>query len=107
MKLHRSPALLGRSGTAPKLASLRHGRLFGRFALRCSARFMAQHVKCPSHSNAMRLVDATGACAAATLRCSLGYRYPSGEKGNGYEEVFEQKRWTPVLGADCRLRDLK
>ena len=45
MKLHRCPVLLGRSGTAPKLASLRHGRLFGRFALRCSARFMAQHVK--------------------------------------------------------------
>jgi hypothetical protein len=42
VKLHRSPALLGRSGTAPKLASLKHGRLFGRLVLWCSARFMAQ-----------------------------------------------------------------
>jgi hypothetical protein len=45
MKLHRCPALLDRSGTAPKLASLRQGRLFDRFVLRCSARFMAQQVK--------------------------------------------------------------
>jgi hypothetical protein len=52
VKLHRCPALLGRSGTAPKLASLRHGRLFGRFALRCSARFMAQQVKGESYGTA-------------------------------------------------------
>ncbi|MDR6674302.1 hypothetical protein [Xanthomonas sp. 1678] len=42
---HRSPALLATSGTAPKLASLKQGRLFGRSSLRCSARFKAGKVK--------------------------------------------------------------
>ena len=38
----RSPALLGRRGTQPKLAALRHGLLFDPAALRCSARFTAR-----------------------------------------------------------------
>ncbi len=42
---HRSPALLGRRGTRPKLAALKHGPLSGPAALRCSARFTARKVK--------------------------------------------------------------
>jgi hypothetical protein len=38
----RSPALLGQRGTAPKLATLKQGRLYGRTGLRCSARSTAQ-----------------------------------------------------------------
>ena len=38
---HRFPALLGRRGTQPKLAALRHGLLYDPAALRCSARFTA------------------------------------------------------------------
>ncbi|BBJ97523.1 hypothetical protein Xcc1_32530 [Xanthomonas campestris pv. campestris] len=41
VKPHRCPALLATRGTAPKLAALRQGRLFGRAQLRCSARFKA------------------------------------------------------------------
>ena len=47
----RSPALLGRQGTQPKLAALRHGLLFGPAALRCSARFTARRSKANSNSN--------------------------------------------------------
>ena len=43
MKPHRFPALLARSGTAPKLAALKHGRLFGRHGLRCSASFKSRN----------------------------------------------------------------
>jgi len=42
---HRSPALLGWRGAAPKLATLRQGRLFGPAILRCSARFKALKIK--------------------------------------------------------------
>lgn len=42
---HRAPALLGRRGTRPKLATLKHGPLFGPAALRCSARFTAREIK--------------------------------------------------------------
>ncbi|WP_369914710.1 hypothetical protein AB8810_19985 [Xanthomonas sp. NCPPB 3005] len=45
MEPHRSPALLAANGTAPKLASLKQGRLFGRSPLRCSARFKAGSFK--------------------------------------------------------------
>ncbi|WP_175485573.1 hypothetical protein [Pseudoxanthomonas sp. GM95] len=37
--LRRCPVLLAGNGTARKLATLKHARLFGRFQLRCSARF--------------------------------------------------------------------
>src|SRR5690606_10410370 len=40
----RCPALLGRRGTRPKLAALRHGPLYGPAVLRCSARFKARNV---------------------------------------------------------------
>jgi hypothetical protein len=38
----RSPVLLGRRGTARKLATLKQARLYGRASLRCSARSTAQ-----------------------------------------------------------------
>ena len=38
----RSPPLLGRRGTQPKLAALRHGLLYDPDALRCSARSTAR-----------------------------------------------------------------
>ncbi len=47
---HRSPALLGRRGTAPKLAALRQGRLYGPADLRCSAPFTARKINCRSQS---------------------------------------------------------
>ena len=47
----RPPALLARCGTAPKLAALKHGRLFGRTGLRCSARFTAHKIKCKSNNS--------------------------------------------------------
>ena len=46
----RSPALLGRRGTQPKLAALRHGLLFDPVALRCSARSTARF-EIKSHRN--------------------------------------------------------
>lgn len=48
---HRAPALLGRRGTRPKLAALKHGPLFGPAALRCSARFTAREIKGKNSSN--------------------------------------------------------
>ncbi|MCF8825134.1 hypothetical protein [Xanthomonas campestris] len=45
VKPHRCPALLATRGTAPKLATLRQGRLFGPAQLRCSARFKATLVE--------------------------------------------------------------
>ncbi|MDC7808183.1 hypothetical protein PQS31_15315 [Luteimonas sp BLCC-B24] len=51
MKPRRAPALLGQRGTQPKLASLRHGLLFGPAALRCSARFTARRSKANSNGN--------------------------------------------------------
>ncbi|WP_212590272.1 hypothetical protein, partial [Xanthomonas translucens] len=38
-------------GTAPKRASLKQGRLFGRLRLRCSARFKAKTIKSHRHSH--------------------------------------------------------
>src|SRR5690606_21935551 len=67
----RCPALLGRRGTRPKLAALRHGPLYGPAVLRCSARFKARNVNVNVNSTSNGNSNGNSRSAAARQRPGL------------------------------------
>ena len=70
----RSPVLLGRRGTQPKLAALRHGLLFDPAALRCSARSTAR-----LRSRARRKAEAGASAKAEEASQVVDFRFGFGE----------------------------
>ncbi len=73
---HRAPALLGRRGTRPKLAALKHGPLSGPATLRCSARFTAREIKsdCGGDYEGSRLLLLVFARSHEVVRRPVGRR---------------------------------